>query len=305
MGKMIDVSTWQPNINWSAVKASGIDGALLRCGYGSDIAYQDDDTFGYNATQCIANNIPFGVYIYSYASNADMARSEAQHAIRLCNKYREHISLPVYIDLEESTLRYAYKTVAKVFTDTIRAAGYKPGVYTGISAWKEISANLSDVSPWIAYWGKNDGSVPSDGVGFPVDLWQYTSRGSVPGVPGDVDMNISYFNTVEPVVTKTNEELADEVIQGLWGNGQEREDRLTAAGYDYDAVQAIVNQKLLGPSTSGSTNSGPSNLYYTVQAGDTLYGIALKYGTTVNQLVEWNNISNPDLIYVGDTLRVG
>lgn len=88
-------------------------------------------------------------------------------------------------------------------------------------------------------------------------------------------------------------EVAREVIAGKWGNGEERERRLTEAGYDYDEVQNEVNRILA---------SEPK--YYVVKNGDTLSEIADEFGTTVDQLVKWNNIYNPNLIYVGQKLRV-
>lgn len=96
-------------------------------------------------------------------------------------------------------------------------------------------------------------------------------------------------------VKKSNEEIANEVINGLWGNGEDRKVKLANSGYDYSTIQNIVNQKL------GVTSSVE---YYTVQSGDNLTKIANKYGTTVNQLVAWNNIKNPNLIYAGQKLRV-
>ena len=92
---------------------------------------------------------------------------------------------------------------------------------------------------------------------------------------------------------KTIDELAREVINGKWGNGEDRKARLTSAGYNYQEVQNRVNQIL-----------APKIEYYIVKSGDTLSKIAKKYGTTVNQLVAWNNIKNPNLIYPNQKLRV-
>lgn len=93
---------------------------------------------------------------------------------------------------------------------------------------------------------------------------------------------------------KTVDEIAGEVIDGKWGNGTTRKNRITAAGYDYATVQARVNEIL----------AGQTRQYYTVQRGDTLSAIAKKYSTTVLELVGLNNIKNPDIIQVGQKLRV-
>ncbi len=95
---------------------------------------------------------------------------------------------------------------------------------------------------------------------------------------------------------KSNEEIADEVIAGKWGNGDDRKKRLAAAGYDPSAIQAIVNQKVGGGSSQA--------VWYAVRRGDNLSTIAKRYGTTVNQIVQWNGIKNPNLIYPGQRIRV-
>lgn len=97
---------------------------------------------------------------------------------------------------------------------------------------------------------------------------------------------------------KSIDEVAREVIQGQWGNGDDRRNKLTNAGYNFSEVQSRVNAILAGGSSSSSVE------YYTVVSGDNLTKIAARYGTTVNQLVSWNNIKNPNLIYVGQKLRV-
>ncbi|MGN1153144.1 MAG: LysM peptidoglycan-binding domain-containing protein, partial [Candidatus Gastranaerophilaceae bacterium] len=96
---------------------------------------------------------------------------------------------------------------------------------------------------------------------------------------------------------KSNDEIANEVIAGKWGNGNERKARLTAAGYDYNAIQSLVNQKLNGGSSSNV-------IKYTVKSGDTLSGIAAKYGTTYQKIAADNGISNPNKIYPGQVLII-
>ena len=93
---------------------------------------------------------------------------------------------------------------------------------------------------------------------------------------------------------KSNEQIAQEVLAGKWGNGNDRKNRLSAAGYDYNTIQNIVNGK------SGASSAQ----YYTVQSGDTLSGIAAKYGTSYQKVAQLNGISNPNVIYVGQKLRV-
>ena len=98
---------------------------------------------------------------------------------------------------------------------------------------------------------------------------------------------------------KSNETIAEEVIAGKWKNGDERKRLLTAAGYDYATIQKIVNAKLAKKPSQPSAAT-----YYTVKRGDTLSGIAKKYGTTYQNLAKLNGIKNPNLIYAGQKIRV-
>ena len=97
--KVIDVSYHNGTIDWEKVKAAGVDGAILRCGYGDNIASQDDKQWKRNADECTRLGIPFGAYLYSYAKSTAQAKSEAEHALRLIKGYK--LSYPVYYDLEE------------------------------------------------------------------------------------------------------------------------------------------------------------------------------------------------------------
>lgn len=98
-----------------------------------------------------------------------------------------------------------------------------------------------------------------------------------------------------PSANKTVDELAKEVINGKWGNGDDRYNRLTQSGYDYNAVQNRVNEILKGES---------KEVVYIVKKGDTLSGIASKYNTTYQHLAEINNIKNPNLICVGQRIVI-
>ena len=97
---LIDVSHHQGTINWDAL-VGRIDGAILSCGYGSDYANQDDRQYHRNMSECKRLGIPFGVYLYSYASNDSMANSEAAHMLRLLPDPSE-MGFPAYLDVEEA-----------------------------------------------------------------------------------------------------------------------------------------------------------------------------------------------------------
>ena len=97
--KGIDVSFAQGKIDWKKVAATDISYAIIRCGYGNDEVSQDDKWWKYNADECTRLEIPFGVYIYSYALNTDEALSEAEHVLRLIEGY--DLSYPIYLDLED------------------------------------------------------------------------------------------------------------------------------------------------------------------------------------------------------------
>ena len=298
----IDVSTWNGKIDWNAVKRSGVKFALLRLGYGSNIPSQDDNTFEYNYTHATAAGIPIGAYIYSYAANAAMAKSEAQHCIRVLKGKK--LQLPVYIDFEENSLAGVAYTVAQTWIAEMKKAGYTPGIYT-TSHWFRNYVGEHNVSKWIAYWGNDDGTLCSRPAGS--DIHQYTSKGRINGINGDVDLNYMYNTSIlntgdtmpaeqktDTLAKYTDEQLADMVIAGKFGNGVAR---VKALGKRYSAVQKIVNARLI-PTVK------PTRKTYTVKPGDTLWGISRKYGTTVTNLVRLNKIKNPNLIYAGDVLYV-
>lgn len=184
--KVIDISQWQGVIDWETVKPN-IDGAIIRCGWGSDYIGQDDSFFERNCAECERLGIPYGVYLYSYATSVDAARSEAQHALRLIKG--KNLSLPVYFDSEENGTEYDASAKAMAFCEIIRNAGYRPGVYASISWWKSYLQGVSGVSVWCAHW-------QTSSPGMDCDIWQYTSDGSVPGITGRVDMNECYIDVI-------------------------------------------------------------------------------------------------------------
>ena len=261
MLKGIDVSHYQGNINWEKVKPQ-IDFAILRMGLGDDIPSQDDKQFERNYTECVRLGIPFAVYFFSYAINKAKVAKEIAHIKRLLNGKK--INAPVYIDVE-NTKGLDWRTISNAellsimqeYNAQLNALGCKMGIYSSRSAfWNEKMTDkwYDGISKWVAEYGDKVNDFNRT-----YDIWQHTSKGSVNGIEGNVDMNVMYNSifaaeqpkpaaAAKPVAAakKSDEEIAREVMAGKWGNGEDRKKRLTAAGYNYSAVQAIVNKKAAG-----------------------------------------------------------
>ncbi len=182
--RVIDVSEHQGLIDWERVKPQ-IDGAIIRAGYGMDLENQDDQYFKRNADECTRLGIPFGVYLYSYADSTDKIKSEANHVLRLVKGYR--LSYPIYLDLEEDSTRNGAVERAGVFGDIIEAAGYHCGIYANLNWWTNYLKGLERFTKWVAqYYKENQYS------GKNLDIWQYTDKGKVEGIQGNVDLNHCY-----------------------------------------------------------------------------------------------------------------
>lgn len=247
LAKGIDVSAWQKEIDWGKVKASGIQFAILRCGFGGDLKSQDDKYFERNIAECERIGMPYGVYLYSYANSVEKAKSEAEHTLRLVEGHS--LSYPIYYDLEDANTtgkcsKSLILEMAKTYVETLEAKGYCVGIYAN-KYWNTtyLTDDWYNTKPrWIAQY--NTECTYSGEYG----IWQYSSSGKVDGISGNADMNYAYVDyptllkNQNETSKKTNEEIAKEVVAGLWGNGAERKERLTEAGYNYSDVQAIVNK---------------------------------------------------------------
>lgn len=236
--------------------------------------------------------------------------------------------------------------------------GVRPIVYVQASAISRLSG-IGDYGLWVAQYANNEPTGyqehPWNEDAYTCAIRQYTSSGRLAGYNGNLDLDIAYmdatawhkyanpsgdYKPAEPV-RKSNEQIAEEVIAGAWGNGEDRKSRITQAGYDYNAIQEIVNKKtqpvrksndeIASEVIAGKWGDGndrknrleqagydynaiqnivnqklgaSQEVYYTVHSGDTLSGIASRYGTTWQDLQSMNGISNPDIIYPGQRLRV-
>lgn len=308
----IDVSQWQGSIDFNKVKRAGYSFVIIRAGYGTG---HIDRYWESNYQKAKAAGLSVGAYWYSYASSAAVAKAEADSFIKaLAGK---QLDFPVYMDLEEKSqisrgMDFC-SALVKAFCDEMEKAGFYAGFYTSTSYARSVisSAVRNRYTYWAAEWGSACHSESAYAI------WQYSSKGSVPGISGNVDLDVCVtdlsttiknggFNGCQKNSTaackpaqKSVDEIAREVIAGKWGNGTDRKNRLTAAGYSYDAVQAKVNELLHAQSTSQA-------VYHTVKSGETLSGIARKYGTTVSTIQKLNSslIKNVNLIQAGWKIRV-
>lgn len=191
----IDVSKWNGNIDWKAVANAGIDFAIIRAGNRgtSTGVLIEDSYFKKNIDGATKAGIKVGVYIYSQAITEAEAVEEASMAISLVAGYK--LQLPIFFDTEEYKDGRANKlsvekrtAIAKAFCETVRNAGYMPGIYSN-TYWLRDNLNMSQLdmySVWVAQY-----ATACEYKGR-YDMWQYTSSGSVPGIKGKVDLNISY-----------------------------------------------------------------------------------------------------------------
>ena len=193
----IDVSKYQKNINWQKVKNAGINFVIIRCGYrgyGSGVLVQDP-MFASHITGAKAAGLRVGIYFFSQAVTEAEAVEEASMAVKLANQYG--INMPIAIDSEYANggagradgLSKSERTkITIAFCNTVANAGYKPMVYASKNWFSEhlsVSQFPSSYRIWVAHYAATCGYTGR------YDIWQNTSKGSVDGVSGNVDMNIS------------------------------------------------------------------------------------------------------------------
>ena len=266
--KGLDVSEFQGEIDWEKVKAAGYKFAMLRAGYGYNTV---DKQFRRNAAECNRIGLPIGAYWFCYAFSQEKAVREADGCIRTVSEYR--LDYPVCYDIEQASADYIEKqgvsftpalarNIIKKFCSRIEEKGYYAMFYTNRSFLDTYIGTepAKRYAFWYArYADRYDGT--------PCGIWQYTSTGSVPGIKGNVDLDLGYV--------------------------------------DYPAVikKAGLNH-LAGDSHTTAPSPSAQYITYVIQPGDTLSEIAKRYGTTVGALTKLNKITDPDKIYAGNTIRV-
>ena len=268
--KGLDVSKFQGEVDWERVKAAGYKFAMLRAGYGFNTV---DEQFRRNASECNRIGLPIGAYWFCYATSPSSAVQEADGCVKTISDYR--LEYPVCYDIEQATIDYAAgqgvtitpalaRQLVQNFCDRIEAKGYYAMFYSNKNFLEQYLGN--DLSKRYSLWYAR---YTDTFDGTDCSMWQYTSQGSVPGISGNVDLDLSYVDF--PSVIRS-------------------------AGLNH----------LSGTSPAPSPSPSPSADYitYVIQPGDTLSGIAARFGTTVSELTRINKISDPDRIYAGKTIRI-
>lgn len=275
MTKIIDVSEYQPNIDYAKVKAAGIGGAILRCGYtgwGSSHSLNADKCFEKHYTGFKAAGVSVGAYYYSTADTVEFAKKEADFVQSLLKG--KQLELPVYYDIEnnerQGKLSKALLTeIADAFCAAMEAAGYFVGVYANTS-WFTNKLDHAALSEKYTIW-LADYRGDSANKTLKRDIWQYSSTGSVNGINGNVDVNECYRDF--PSIIRA---------AGLNGCGKE-------------AGTPTVSQQPL------------TAVPYTVKAGDSWWSIAaaqLGNGTRYTELAACNNKKPTDTIYAGQVIKL-
>lgn len=307
----IDISNWQQGIDLSKVPCDFVIAkATQGTGYVSpDCARQIE--------QARQTGKRFGVYHYVSGGNAV---AEANYFVDNCANWIGKGLFCIDWESNENSAwgneGYLEQVVAQVKART----GIPPIIYVQASRYAQVAAvaNRQNCGLWIAQYANMNPtgyqSTPWNEGAYACVIRQYSSSGRLPGYGGNLDLNKFYGDgatydkyvtgggsgsTVapsqpsDPLAGRSDDDLANAVIRGEFGDGDARKQKL---GARYAAVQALVNRKLAKPASSGRT--------YTVRTGDTLSGIAAKLGVAQSQITGFHS-GNPNLIYPGEVLAIG
>lgn len=319
----LDVSEFQGNIDWTQVKKAGFQFAMLRAGYGYRTP---DQQFRRNAAECNRIGFPAGAYWFCYALSPEDAIQEADGCVEVISPYR--MEYPICYDIEQASVNYAAQNgvtitpelatqIVTAFCNRIEERGYFAMYYSNQDflntylPWEMAHR----YALWYAHYDKR-----YDGIDC--GIWQFTNTGSVPGISGNVDLDTSFADYAaiirqaglnhldsKPAPPPTPTPPPADYITYVVQPGDTLSEIAERYGTTYQTLAALNNisdPNLIHP---GQTiripeNSGSSARYYTIRPGDTLSEIAERFGTSVTTLMSLNGITNPDLIYAGNTIRI-
>ena len=202
--RVIDVSEHNGKIDWKKVKADGIEGVIIRAGYGKGNV---DKKFTANITGAMKNKLNIGIYWFSYAYTVDMAKREARYCNDIIEPYKGILKMPVFYDWEYDSMKFAKKNgeepgkkeityMTKAFCQEISDLGYDAGYYLNLDYSKRFydESMLMEYKRWFARYIKEEQKD--------CYLWQYSSTGKVAGISGNVDMDILMGKVEEKPVEK-------------------------------------------------------------------------------------------------------
>lgn len=324
MGYIVDLSEWQvpSRINYD-VFAKQLDHAIIRTQYGSNYV---DKHYKTHHAELRKRGVPTAAYAWVRGVNIADMEKEAEDFYKRTKDLEPTFW---WLDVEEKSMNDMRAGVSAYVKKLRQLGAKKIGIYIANHLYKSFNLKLDEVDAvWIPHYGRNNGKVDSK-PDYPCDLHQYTSVGRLAGYDGNLDLNriisdkeLAFFTgkgsvtAAKPAPKKTYKVVAS--INGYYtaADAKARKNAKTkvAAGdyYVFNEAQGMVNVTKkegvpgawINPADNKKSSASSQAVYYTVKAGDTLSGIAVKYGTTVDKLVKLNGIKNRDLIYAGQKIRI-
>lgn len=206
----IDVSSWQGTINWASVKNTGVQFAMLRICSLENGTYVVDSQFVANINGAKAQGIHIGAYFYSYATNLAEVKEEAKMIVDILDDYPATFDFPIVFDAEDPTIQSFAADACNTFCSILEKNGYYAMIYANTNWFNNVikpASAISSYALWHAsYYNKYTGYTPTQSTSIAsekpalnannenVKIWQYTDKGSVSGISGNVDMNVGYYD---------------------------------------------------------------------------------------------------------------
>lgn len=321
----IDVSNWQGYINYSQVKSSGIEVVYIKASEGT--TYRDP-YFENNYQNAKANGLKVGFYHFLTARNTQQARAQAQFFASVISGKSPDCKLAMdYEQFYEGNSIAEINQIAKAFMERLQElTGKEVIVYSNLNDARNVfNSEIASRYPlWLAYWGNYNNLQNTSSSWQTWEGIQYTNRGIVSGINGYVDRNRFTQNILLNQCTECPSVEPPKPEEGQ-ENGQESYyivksgDTLSYIANIYNttvqqiaAINGISNPNLIFPgqrlriptSSEIPEVNEMSHIIYTVKRGDNLWNISRKYGTTVQEIAQLNNISNPNLIFIGQRLKI-